>query len=124
MKLRKEGEGTGLNSGSILPGTVGRVVWLAVSMQEAASYANEASVQLKQSLIPETPPRKQSCMGRGTPLGREGLLNICWQTTVEPDHLAAYISCRAAFLPRSLAWPTGCSWAGVDAGWEGCSAGA
>lgn len=102
-----------MNSGSILPGTVGRewCCWLSPStrQQEAVSYANEASIPLKQALIPEASP------GAGTTLVREGLRdtrlaadNCGVRPPGLPQQLRGLHSCLADWLgplvARCLAW--------------------
>ena len=101
-----------MNSGSILPGTVRREwsCWLSPStrQQEAVSYANEASIPLKQALIPEASPRAD------TTLVREGLPdtrladNCGVQPPGLPQQLRGLHSCLADWLgplvARCLGW--------------------
>lgn len=116
MNLRKEGEREeegereGLNSGSVLPGTVGRELSSSLSpsrrQREAVSYANEASTQAESRFNSRDLSHQQPCMGWGTTLAREEAPAIpTWQTTVESDHPASYNSCRAC-IPALL---TGCT---------------
>lgn len=103
-----------MNSGSILPGTVGREWSCRLSpstrQQEAVSYENEASIPQKQALIPEASP------GAGTTLVREGLRDTrgrqLWSPTTWPPTTAEQLwglhSCLADWLgplvARCLVW--------------------
>lgn len=97
----------GLNSGSVLPGTVGRELSSCLSpsrrQQEAVSYANEASIHPAEVSFNSETSLTTTLHGMGhTTLAREGAPTIpAWQTTVESDHLASHDSCGAC-IPALL----------------------